>query len=105
EMLGDVDVLSETLHRLPQMHFFLLERRVVLPELVLTVVERLHDRVEMLLRALVLAEVVDELVAERDQSEQLLDTARLGRVEVLDGAAQIEQRRRDVPSLTPLHRA
>jgi hypothetical protein len=47
ELLGEVDVLRETLHRLPQMHFLLLERGVVLAELVLTVVQRAHDRVQM----------------------------------------------------------
>ena len=86
----------EPLHRLPEVHLLLLERGVVEAQLVLTVVERLDDPVEVRLRALVLAEVVDELVAERDHAEQLLDARRLLRVEVLDGAAQIEQRRRDL---------
>ena len=58
ESLGDVDVLGEPLHRLPEMHLLLLERRVVLAQLVLAVVERLDDRVDVRLRALVLAEVV-----------------------------------------------
>src|SRR5690606_3405603 len=65
---------------------------VVLAELVLAVVERLDDRVELLLRALVAAEVVLDLAAERDEAEELLADARLARVEVLDRAAQLQQR-------------
>ena len=45
----------------------------------------------MALRRLVLAEVVGDPVAERDHPEDLLGAARLAGVEVLDGAAQVEQ--------------
>ena len=96
ELLRDVDVLREPLHRLPEVHLLLLERGVVLAQLVLAVVERLDDGVDVRLRALVLAEVVEDLVAERDHAEQLLGAGRLLGVEVLDGAPQVEQGRRDL---------
>ena len=99
EMLGDVGVLGETLHRLPQVQLLLLERGVVLAQLVLAVVERLDDRVEMRLRRLVAVEVVAELVAERDQAQQLVGAGGLLRVEVLDRAPQVHEGRRDLAAL------
>src|SRR5690606_25192997 len=92
EALRDEDVLVEARHRVPEVLLLEVERGVVLAELVLAVVERLDDRVELLLRALVAAEVVLDLAAERDEAEELLADARLARVEVLDRAAQLQQR-------------
>ena len=90
-MLGEIDVLAEPLHRLPEMHLLLLQRRVVLAEFVLALVQRVQDRVEVGLRALVAVEVVAELVAEGNEAEQLLDPGRLLRVEILDRPPQVEQ--------------
>ena len=75
------------------------ERGVVLGELVLAVAQGVQDAVEVALRRLVLAEVVGDLVAERHHAEELLGAGRLLRVEVLDGAAQLEQRRADLRAL------
>ena len=56
----------------------------------------LHDRVDLLLRALVPAEVVRELVAERDQAEQLLADRRLAAGRGPRRSAQVEQRPADL---------
>ena len=99
EPLGDVDVLVEPAHRVPEVLLLEVERRVVLAELVLTVAQRVQDAVEVGLRRLVLAEVVGDLVAEGDHPEELLGAGGLLRVEVLDGATQLEQRRADLRAL------
>ena len=49
--------------------------------------------------SLVLAEVVDDLVAEREEAEQLAGAGGLARVEVLDRAAQLEQGGADLGAL------
>ena len=99
EPLGDVDVLVEPRHRVPELLLLQVERGVVLAELVLAVAQRVQDAVEVALGALVLAEVVGDLVAERDHPEQLLGAGGLLRVEVLDRPAQLEQRRADLGPL------
>ena len=58
EALGDVDVLVEARHRVPELLLLEVERGVVLAELVLAVAQRVQDAVEVLLGGLVLAEVV-----------------------------------------------
>jgi hypothetical protein len=57
------------------------------------------DAVEVALSRLVLAEVVGDPIAERDHPEDLLGAVRLARVEVLDGAAQVEERLTDLAAL------
>ena len=99
EVLGEVDVLPEPLHRLPEVGLLLFERGVVLAELVLPLVQRVEDRVEVRLRALVPVEVVPQLVAEGDHPEELLDPGCFLGVEVLDGVAQLQQRVRDLGTL------
>ena len=60
--------------------------------------ERVQDGVEVALRALVPAEVVGHLVAERDHPRNFLVPGAWLGVEVLDGAAQLEQ---GCPTLEP----
>ena len=78
-------------HRLA---FSCLDGRVVLAQLVLTGVEGLDDRVELLLRRLVALEVRRQLVAERDHPEDLASTLEVGfgGVELGHGAPQLGQR-------------
>ena len=99
EPLGDVDVLVQPTHGVPEVLLLHVERDVVLLELVLTVAQRVQDAVQVALRRLVLAEVVVDPVTERDHPEDLLAPARLGGVEVLDGPAQVEQGLADLAGL------
>ena len=62
--------MLEPIHYGPQVDFLLLDRSIVLEQLVLPTVERLHDRVEMTLGRLVLAKVIPQPVAHRQQSEE-----------------------------------
>ena len=93
EALGDVDVLVEPPEGLPQAGLLQVEGGVVAPQLVLAVVEGLDDGVEVGLGALVALEVVADLVAEGDDPEQLAGAGGALGVEVLDGAAQLDERR------------
>ena len=63
EMLGQVGVLAQAAHDRPEVDLLLLDRGVVALQLVLAVVERGDDRVEVVLAGLVLVEVVAQLVA------------------------------------------
>ncbi len=99
EPLGDVDVLVQPAHRVPEVLLLHVQRDVVLAQLVLAVAQRVEDAVEVALRRLVLAEVVADAVAERDHPEDLLASARLAGVEVLHGAAQVEKGLADLAGL------
>jgi len=92
EALRDVDVLVEPAHRIPEFPLLEVERRVVLAQFVLPVPQGVEDRVEVALRALVLAEVVGDLVPEGDHAEDLAWRRGLRGVEVLDRPAQFDQR-------------
>ena len=74
EALGEVRVLAQAAHDRPQVDLLLLDRRVVVLELVLPVIERGDDGVELVLARTVLVEVVAQLVArtERQQAEELV---------------------------------
>ena len=103
EVLDDVHVLRESLHRLPELQLLLLERGVVLAELVLALVQGIQDRIDVGLRALVAVEVVAQLIAERNDAEQLAYARRLRGIEALDGLAQVEQRLRDLGASPRIH--
>jgi len=93
ELLGDVDVLVQPAHRRPELLLLHVEGHVVLGQLVLALAERVQDRVEVLLAVLVLAEVVLDRLAEREDAQDLLrGLLGLARIQVLDGAAQLEER-------------
>ncbi len=100
EALGDVHVLVEAAHHRPQVRLLEVERDVVLGQLVLAVAEAVQDRVELALRALVLAEVVRRPCHRRAAGpSSLRDAPGLARVELLDGTAQLEQRLADLRAL------
>lgn len=91
EPLGDVDVLVEPPHDVPEV---LLpgERDIVALEFVLAPLRRLWSMaLSLVLRGLVLAEVVHDLVPEGQPVEPLLGARGLARVEVFDGPPQLEQ--------------
>src|SRR4029077_8869958 len=77
--------------RRPEVLLLQIESDVVLGQLVLAIAERVEDTVQLALGGFVAAEVIHDLVAERDHSEKLAHSGRLARVEVLDRAAQLEQ--------------
>ena len=64
--LGDVDVLVQPAHHRPQVLLLHVQGDVVLGQLVLAGAQRVQDAVEVLLGALVLAEVVGDLLADAE---------------------------------------
>src|SRR5207253_10670715 len=64
---SEVEVLLEPIHDGPQVELLLLDCGIVLEQLVLPTVERLHDRVEMTLGRLVLTEVIAQPVARSEE--------------------------------------
>ena len=90
---GEVEVLLEPVHHGPQVDLLLLDRGIVLEQLVLPPVERLHDRVEMTLGRLVLAEVIAQPVAQRQDAEEpaTVEQPAVRRVEIFDRAPQLEE--------------
>jgi hypothetical protein len=90
-MAADSRVLVQPGHRVPELLLLQVQRGVVLAELVLAVPECVQDPLEVALCALVLAEVVLDLVPERDHPEQFLGPGGLLRVQVLDRTAELEQ--------------
>ena len=90
---GEVEVLLEPVHHGPQVDLLLLDRGVVLEQLVLPPVERLHDRVEVTLGRLVLSEVIPKPVAQRQDAEEpaTVEQPAVGGVEVFNSTPQLEQ--------------
>ena len=62
--------MLEPIHDGPQVELLLLDRGIVLEQLVLPPVQRLDDRVEMTLGRLVLAKVIAQPVAQWQDPEQ-----------------------------------
>ena len=92
QLLRDVHVLDEALHRLPEVHLLLLECGVVSSQLVLALVQPVQDRVDMRLRTLVAIEVLPQLVAEGNDAEQLAHSRRSAWVEIFDLTPQFGER-------------
>ena len=100
EPLGDVDVLVEPGHRVPQVLLLEVERGVVLAELVLAVAQGVQDAVEVALRPTgTCGSSRSTLSPNGIMPEELLGAGGLLGVEVLDGPAQLEQGRADLRPL------
>jgi hypothetical protein len=94
ELLGDVDHLLELAHGLPHRRALGIDGGIVHEQLVLAGSEAGKDAGDVGLRALVFLEIIAELVAPGDDAQDLPRAAELALaagVEVLDGAAKLEQ--------------
>ena len=101
ELSGHVDVLLQVALDRPDVDLFLLDRRVVLAQLVLAAVKRLHDRVQMTLGRLISTEVITQAFAQRNQPKEVLRIEQVmrRRIEVFDRTPKLDQRLRNGDAL------
>src|SRR5439155_16851253 len=101
ELSGHVDVLLQVALDRPDVDLFLLDRRVVLAQLILAAVKRLHDRVQMTLGRLISAEVITRAFAQRNQPKEVLRIEQVmsRRIEVFDRTPKLDQRLRNGDAL------
>ncbi len=89
-----MDHLFQIAHRLPQLLPLHVDRGIVHDQFVLAAGKVVEDRLDMRLRALVAAEVIGQLVAERNDAEDFAragQLAALARIEIFDDPAQFGQ--------------